>query len=220
MSVDLNRVQNCDVLKGLPGDIQKKIADQATLAEMSAKTTLFDCGDACNNLALVLSGSVRVFTRSPSGREISLYRVNRNELCIITLSCLLGGDTYPASGVTDDKVTAIVLSDPLFHILVEQQRDFRTAVFHLFGQRLTGFMQLIDEITFHKLDQRLAGFLAQGGSVVNDSHQEIADELGSVREVVSRLLKQFEERNWIKNARKKIEVLDRLALENYAADAE
>jgi CRP/FNR family transcriptional regulator len=80
-------------------------------------------------------------------------------------------------------------------------------------------MQLVDEITFHKLDQRLAGFLAQHGPEVNESHQQIADELGSVREVVSRLLKQFEERNWIRISRKQIEVVERQALEDYANDA-
>ena len=218
MSVDLNLVQSCDFLKDLPGGVQREISDQAALAEIPAKTTLFDCGDSCRALALVLSGSVRVFTRSPSGREISLYRVNKNQLCIVTLSCLLGQDAYPAVGVTDERVTAIVLPAPLFHKLVEEQRGFRTAVFHLFAQRLTGFMQLIDEITFHKLDQRLARFLAQHGPTVNESHQEIADELGSVREVVSRLLKQFEERNWIGISRKQIEVINGQALEDYAAD--
>lgn len=219
MSVDLNLVQSCDSLKDLPGDVQKEISDRAALAKIPARTALFDYGDTCEALALVLSGSVRVFTRSPSGRQISLYRVNKSQLCIITLSCLLGNDIYPAAGTTDEDVTAIVLPAPLFHKLVEEQRDFRTAVFHLFAQRLTGFIQLVDEITFHKLDQRLAGFLVQHGPEVNESHQQIADELGSVREVVSRLLKQFEERNWIRISRKQIEVVERQALEDYVTDA-
>lgn len=219
MSVDLNLVQSCDFLKNLPRNVQKEISDRAALAEMPAKTALFDCGDSCQALALVLSGSVRVYTRSPSGREISLYRVNKSQLCIITLSCLLGDDSYPAAGMTDEDVTAIVLPAPLFHRLVEEQRDFRTAVFHLFAHRLAGFMQLVDEITFHKLDQRLAGFLVQHGPEVNESHQEIADELGSVREVVSRLLKQFEEKHWIRISRKQVDVVNRQALEDYAADA-
>ena len=219
MSVDLDLVKSCDSLKDLPGDVQMEISDGAALARIPAKTALFDCGDSCKALAVVLSGSVRVFTRSPSGREISLYRVNKSQLCIITLSCLLGDDTYPAAGMTDEDVTAIVLPAPMFRKLVEEQRDFRKAVFHLFAQRLTGFMQLVDEITFHKLDQRLAGFLAQHGPEVNESHQEIADELGSVREVVSRILKQFEERGWIRISRKQIEILDRQALQGYATDA-
>lgn len=218
MSVDLNLVKSCDSLRNLPGDVQMAISEQAALAEIPARTALFDYGDTCQALALVLSGSIRVFTRSPSGREISLYRVSKDQLCIITLSCLLGDDVYPAAGMTDEHVTAIVMPSPLFHNLVEGQPGFRTAVFHLFAQRLTGFMQLVDEITFHKLDQRLAGFLAQHGPEVNESHQQIADELGSVREVVSRLLKQFEERNWIRISRKQIEIIERQALEDYSAD--
>ena len=218
MSVDLNLVQSCESLRDLPLDVQKAISEQATLAEVPAKTALFECGDSCRALALVLSGSVRVFTRSPTGREISLYRVNKSELCIITLSCLLGDDVYPAAGMMDEDVTAIVLPAFLFRKLVEEQPGFCTVVFQLFAQRLTGFMQLIDEITFHKLDQRLAAFLVRQGPKVNESHQEIADELGSVREVVSRLLKQFEERNWIRISRKQIEVVDTQALAGYAAE--
>ena len=217
MAVDLDLVRDCESLTNLPDDVHRKIGNQASLANIPAKTQLFDCGNACSALPLVLTGSIRVFTKSPSGREISLYRVNRSELCIITLSCLLGSDTYPATGVTDEDVTAIVLPRFLFHELMSDQPEFRTMIFHLFATRLTGFMQLVDEITFRKLDHRLANFLLQHGPLINESHQEIADELGSVREVVSRLLKQFEEKNWIKIARKQIEVVDREALGDYVA---
>jgi CRP/FNR family transcriptional regulator len=217
MTVDIDVIRNCESLTNLPDDVQKNISDQASLATIPAKTQLFDCGNACSSLPLVLTGSIRVFTKSPSGREISLYRVNKDQLCIITLSCLLGSDPYPATGVTDENVTAIVLPRFLFHELIGNQPEFRTMIFHLFATRLTGFMQLIDEISFRKLDQRLANFLLQHGPRINESHQEIADELGSVREVVSRLLKQFEEKNWIRVARKQIEVVDRNALGDYAA---
>ncbi|MCB1772646.1 MAG: Crp/Fnr family transcriptional regulator [Gammaproteobacteria bacterium] len=218
MSVDIDLLQRCDSLGDLPIDARQLITENAVLARVPGKTALFDCGDTCNSLALVVSGSVRVFTRSPAGREISLYRVNRDELCILTLSCLLGGDVYPAAGVTEDDVVAIVLPAPLFHRLVDEQRSFRTAVFHLFAQRLAGFMQLIDEITFRKLDRRLAAYLAQRAPELDESHQQIADELGSVREVVSRLLKQFEDRRWISISRRKIEVVDLETLKVYAAD--
>ena len=86
MSIDLDLVQGCDSLKDLPGDVQKEISDREALAKIPSRTALFDHCDTCEALALVLSGSVRVFTRSPSGREISLYRVNKSQLCIITLS--------------------------------------------------------------------------------------------------------------------------------------
>lgn len=218
MRVDVNLLEQCESFKELSTETKRLIAEQAVLAKVPEKTPLFDCGDTCNSLALVLSGSVRVFTRSPSGREISLYRVNRDELCILTLSCLLGGDVYPAAGVTDDEVTAIVLPAPLFHRLVDEQHGFRTAVFHLFAQRLAGFMQLIDEITFRKLDRRLAAYLLQRAPELEESHQHLADEMGSVREVVSRLLKQFEERGWIRISRRKIEVVDLGALRDYARD--
>lgn len=215
MPVDLGLVQNCASLTGLPAQVHNEIAVQASLVSIPANTLLFDCGSSCGALPLVLSGSIRVFKQSESGREISLYRVNENQLCIITLSCFLGGDSYPASGVTDEDVTAITLPRPLFLQLIERQKSFREIAFHLFAERLAGLMQLIDEVTFHKLDQRLAVLLLQHGPQINESHQQIADELGSVREIVSRLLKQFEGKGWIRLARKHIEIIDTDALQSF-----
>ena len=181
-----------------------------------AGTLLFDAGNACQALPLIISGSIRVFKRAENGREISLYRVNPGELCIVTVSCLLGGDSYPATGVSETEVTALALPRPLFLALTESLPSFRQAVFHLFGERITGLMQLVEEIAFRKLDQRLAGLLAARAPLLRGSHQQLADELGSVREIVSRLLKQFEDQGWIRLGREKIEVLDADALGDFS----
>lgn len=219
MSVSLELIKNCGPLSELPADIQEDVSQQVKTVSIPANTTLFDYGSACVMLPLVLDGSVRVFKQSESGREISLYRVTKNQLCIVTLSCLLGGSNYPATGVTESAVSAIVIPDSLFHQLLAEHKSFRESVFQLFAERMSGLMQLINEVTFHKLDQRLAQLLLSKGSVIKESHQQVADELGSVREIVSRVLKQFEERNWIKLARKQIEVLDIKALEQFSSDA-
>lgn len=157
-------------------------------------------------LPLVLSGSIRVFKRSESGREVSLYSVTNNQLCIVTLGCLLGGNSYPATGVTEEAVSAISVPNTLFQELLVGDEGFRQSVFSQFSARITGLMELVDEVAFQQLDQRLAHMLRQRGPVINESHQQIADELGSVREIVSRILKQFEDRGWITLARRKIEI--------------
>lgn len=212
-------INRCATLNRLPGDIRSRVAGSASKLIIPPQTTVFDNGHACQALPLLLSGSIRVFKRSPSGREISLYRVTADELCIITVSCLLGGDNYPATGITENEVTAIVLPRSLFIELTGSQAPFRETVFHLFAERMSGLMQLVDEVAFQQLDQRLAALLASRAPLILDSHQQIADELGSVREIISRLLKQFAAKGWIKLARKRIEVLDKDALLHFAENA-
>jgi CRP/FNR family transcriptional regulator, anaerobic regulatory protein len=202
----------CPTLSNLPEAERDTLARQAVALSAPAGTELFDAGRACQALPLVLAGAIRVFKRAESGREISLYRVQPGELCIVTVSCLLGGDAYPASGVAETDLTAIALPQPLFLRLTETHPPFRRAVFHLFAERLSGLMQLVEEVAFRKLDQRLAALLVTRAPLLLGSHQQLADELGSVREIVSRLLKQFEEQGWIRLGRERIEVLDPEAL--------
>ena len=218
MSVDLDDIQQCELLATLPEEIQKSLCDQVRQVSIPANTQLFDRGGSCVMLPLVTQGSIRVFRQSESGREISLYRVTKDQLCIVTLSCLLGGDNYPATGVTESDVTAITVPDGLFHELIASQRQFRDSVFQLFSERISNLMGLVNEIAFHKLDQRLAQFLITQGPVINGSHQQIADELGSVREIVSRILKQFEENKWVTLGRKQVEIIDFDALEKYSTE--
>ncbi|MDD4880243.1 MAG: Crp/Fnr family transcriptional regulator [Gallionellaceae bacterium] len=210
-------IQQCPSLAGLPAAERNAVAGQAIAMAAPAGTLLFDTGHACQALPLVISGAIRVFKRAENGREISLYRVHRGELCIVTVSCLLGGDAYPATGVAETEVTAIALPRPLFLRLTETHPPFRQTVFHLFAERLSGLMQLVEEVSFRKLDQRLAALLAARAPLVLGSHQQLADEMGSVREIVSRLLKQFEDQGWLALGRERVEVLDPEALLAYAA---
>ncbi len=210
-------IRQCPILADLSPDLAVKVAHYALPMTAAPGAILFDAGNACQALPLVIAGSIRVFKRAGNGREISLYRVNPGEICIVTISCLLAGDAYPATGVAETDITALALPRPLFLELTETHPPFRQAVFHLFGERLTGLMQLVEEVAFRKLDQRLAALLAARAPMVLGSHQQLADELGSVREIVSRLLKQFEEQGWVHPGREKIEILDAAALHNYAA---
>lgn len=207
----------CPTLAGLPEADREAVLGQAVAMAAPAGTLLFDSGFACQALPLVVDGAIRVLKRADNGREISLYRVRRGELCLLTVSCLLGGDAYPATGIAETAVSAIALPRPLFLRLTEQQPPFRQAVFHLFAERLAGLMQLVEEVSFRRLDQRLAGLLAARAPLLLGSHQQLADELGSVREILSRLLKQFEDQGWLRLGRERIEILNPQALRHYAA---
>jgi len=216
MSEIAQLLSKCPLLSGLPAAGADEVLRHAIALKAPAGTILFDTGAACQALPLILSGSIRVFKRAETGREISLYRVSQGELCIVTISCLLGANAYPATGVAESEISAIALPRPLFMRLTESHPPFRQEVFHLFAERLSGLMQLVEEIAFHKLDQRLAALLAAHAPLVTGSHQQLADELGSVREIVSRLLKQFEEHGWIRLGRERVEIQDVAALQAFA----
>lgn len=205
------------ILGQLPPFLAEEVARQAMSIEAPAGTLLFDAGSACQALPLVLSGGIKVSKRAENGREIRLYGVHPGELCIVTVSCLLGGDPYPATGVAETAVSALALPRSLFLRLAAEHPPFRESVFSLFSERLTGLMQLVEEVAFRKLDQRLAAWLVARRPQIVASHQAIADELGSVREIVSRLLKQFEDQGWVKLGRERITVEDSVALSRLAA---
>lgn len=194
-------------LTHLPDPLAREVAGRAQAIQAPAGAVLFDAGMACQALPLVLEGRVKVSKRADNGREIRLYSVAPGELCIVTVSCLLGGEPYPATGVAESPVQALALPRPLILRLVAEHPPFREMAFHLFAERLSGLMQLVEEVAFRKLDQRLAAWLAPRAPLIQASHQAIADELGSVREIVSRLLKQFEEEGLVKLGRERVEVL-------------
>ena len=161
-------------------------------------------------------GAIRVAKRSSGGRELPLYRVLPGESCIITSSCLLGHSDYNARGITEGETQLVLLPRPLFDELIATPA-FRDFVFALFSERMADLMQLVEEVAFRRLDQRLAALLLGKGRTVHLTHQQLADELGSVREMVSRLLKGFAEQGLVRLGREQVEVLDPAGLRRLAS---
>ena len=160
----------------------------------------------------MLSGTVKVLQRYPNGRELPLYRVKPGESCLLSGSCLLGHSDYTATGIAETDVDVLIIPSVNFHALIASDETFRTHVFQLFGERLATLLSLVEAIAYQKLDQRLAALLLAKGNPVQATHQALADELGSVREIVSRLLRAFEDRGWIDLARERIKIVDRAGL--------
>lgn len=197
----------------LPASLQHLVCQTAVSMHLPANHLLFQEGDNCLSFVLPLSGNVRVVKPDVSGREILLYRVRPGNSCILTVSCLLGDQMYTARGIVDRPVTAVALPKPLFIELITQSEPFRTHVFKFFGQRLAELIQLIEELRFQRLDQRLAQHLLRRAPILRTTHQQLADELGSVREVISRLLLEFKEQGAVGVERGKIQILNRAILE-------
>ena len=203
-------------LAKLPEGLAREVERQSRPVHAPAGAVLFDAGAACEALPLVLEGRVKVSKRAENGREIRLYSVHPGELCIVTVSCLLGGDPYPATGVAETALSAVALPRTLILRLVAEHPPFRDMAFNLFAERLAGLMQLVEEVAFRKLDQRLAALLLGRGRIVHATHQQLADELGSVREMVSRLLKGFVDQGLVSLGREQIEIRDAAGLRRIA----
>lgn len=186
---------------------------------MPAGRRIFGPGQAPSSFLLLLEGSVRVHQISESGREIVLYRVSEGESCALTTACLLGYQDYIAEAIAETDIRAVAIPRQTFDELVARSPQFRQFVFLAFSRRVTDLCRLIDEVAFQRLDMRLAGRLIErshGADAIDLTHQELAAELGTAREVVSRQLNELQRRGWIAVSRGHIEIKDRAALESLA----
>ncbi|QDF98310.1 transcriptional regulator [Azoarcus sp. DD4] len=206
------------VIDALAPAARERLLAAARWMDIPAGALLFDDHQSCEGFPFVVEGSVKVAKCAPNGRELPLYRVSPGETCIISSSCLLGHEDYNARGVTESATRLMLLPKAVFDELLAD-RAFRDFVFHLFAERIADLMQLIEEVAFRRLDQRLAALLLGKGRVLHVTHQHLADELGSVREIVSRLLKGFAEQGLVKLSREQIEILDPAGLRALAGGA-
>jgi len=209
-------LQKYPMLQELSETDQTAILETARLISVPGGTVMFDENQPCQGFPLLLSGSIRVIKTAPNGRELQLYRVVPGESCILTSSCLLGHTRYQARGIAEDILEIVLLSAASFQALIGKHEAFRSYVFHLFSDRLTDLMQLVSAVAFQKLDQRLANLLVNKPSPILATHQVLADELGSAREIISRLLKGYAEQGWVKLGREQIEVTNTTALRKLA----
>ncbi|KPF45740.1 transcriptional regulator [beta proteobacterium AAP121] len=205
------------VLAELPAAERQAVLDTEALhVHAPAGTLLFDEGSACQGFPLLLAGSVRVARGSPGGRTLELYRVTPGEVCVVSTACLFGQGALSAHGQTTE-ATELVLLSPAGLDRWCQQAVFRRHVFGVLADRLAELMALAEAVAFQRLDQRLAQALLGHGLALATTHQALADNLGTVREIVSRLLARFERAGWVRLSRERIEVLDGAALRQVAA---
>lgn len=193
-----------------------RIVEHGIYRKAPAGTVVFDAHTPCAGFPLILAGTLKVLQRYPNGRELQLYRVRPGESCLLSGSCLLGHADYTASGIAETDVELLVVPASDFHALIAGDAVFRNHVLELFGERLAALLELVEAIAYQKLDQRLAALLLAKGDPVRATHQSLADELGSVREIVSRLLRAFEDKGWVDLARERIRIIDRDALATLA----
>lgn len=186
--------------------------------QVPANIVLFEETSPCMGFPLVLSGEVRVARGGSSGRSLELYRVGPGEFCVVSASALFGRAPMPAVGATTQASELVLIPAATFEAWTAFE-PFRRYVFGLFAERLADVISLAEAVAFQRLDQRLAATLLGRGALVQVTHQALADELGTVREMVTRLLRRFERAGWLALGREQIELLDPSALRRVAEGA-
>ncbi len=208
------------VLQGADPELIREFKQAAFYARIPAGRDIFAEGNRIDAIALLISGVVRVYKIGETGREITLYRFGQGESCILTANAILSRQSFPAIATVERDAEAVMIPAETFRDWVQRYDSWRGFVFDLLSQRLSSMMAIVDEVAFRRLDRRVAGLLVERsrmGEAIRITHQEIAAELGSSREVVSRLLEDFAERGWIRTGRGMVEVTDRASLETRSA---
>lgn len=198
-------------MKGLAA--LQALAARSPLMQVPAGARLFDAGQACPGFPVLLEGSVRVGLASPDGRQLELYRVEPGEVCVVSATCLFAGRTSMAVGEARSATRLRLISPADFEQLCEQDAEVRRYVMGLLAERMAELFALVEAVAFQRLDQRLAALLLARGPVLAQTHQQLAAELGTVREIVTRLLRRFERDGLLRLGRERIELLDRAGLE-------
>ena len=177
-------------------------------------------GDHVDAIALLISGVVRVYKIGETGREITLYRFGNGESCILTANAILSQKNFPAVATVEKEAEAVMIPADTFRDWVRRYDLWREFVFELLSERLSSVMAIVEEVAFRRMDVRVASWLIERGQrsdPIHITHQEIAAELGSSREVISRILEDFSAQGLVEVSRGSIKILDRDALQARSA---
>lgn len=200
--------------------LTREFQRNAYFAKIPAGREIFVEGDSVNGIALMMSGIVRVFKISQSGREITLYRFGEGESCVITANAILHQQDFPAIAMVEQDAEAVMIPAETFSDWVRRYDEWRDFVFYLVSDRLASLMEIVDEVAFQRVDRRVASFLLERSPLnapIRITHQEIANEIGSSREVISRILEDFSARDMVNLARGEIQVIDPDGLKIYTS---
>ncbi len=206
-------------LSKLEEPIRKALIERSQIVQLPSGTLIFGPGKAPESLLLLLEGTVRVQQVAENGREIVLYRVQAGESCVLTTACLLAYEDYLAEGLAETAIQAVAIPRAVFEDLIARSSLFRRFVFTAYSRRITDLFVVIEEVAFKRIDLRLAQKLLELGRSsghVHLTHQQLATELGSAREVISRQLHEFQRRGWVSATRGDVRLTDIRALDDFA----
>jgi len=198
---------------------------QSSFLEKSAQIENFSSGalihrseGGCKGIMAVLSGALRVYCLSEEGREVTLYRVEKNDVCILSASCLMDSIVFDVVIEALGETQVCLLPSPALHKVEEENPLVSLYIYKNATEKFSEVLWTMQEILFMKIDRRLARFLhdeslRQKSLTLSITHEEIAKEIGSVREVVTKTLKYLAQEKIISLGRGKIEIIDKESLD-------
>ncbi len=213
-----NWIEHFEGLNHLPENLKEELIAGSRVVEISEGTQVFEHGQSSNNLLLLLEGTMRVRQKSDTGREIFLYRANAGESCVMTSAFMLAFEDTAVDGMAETDVRAVSIPRRTFDDMMARSQVFREFILKSYSRRISDLMELIDDLVFQRMDVRLASRLlelAQDG-VVRATHQTLGNELGTAREVISRMLSEFQRRGLVEQSRGEVRILNSGGLERLA----
>lgn len=202
---------------------QESLRDVVEFKQLTQGEVAYEPGWDCSHFLMCLSGQTRVYRSSESGREILLYRVASGQTCVLTTSCLMANSTFPAESIAEQDTLLAAIPTKQFNMLMSQSIRFRQFVHNNYGELLTDLILLVNEVAFSRIDSRLARYLlkiADKNDTIKSTHQQLASDMGSVREVISRYINEWERQGWIESQRGKLTLLNKDALNQYSEKSE
>lgn len=194
---------------------------QRTFLEQNLRTEVFSAGKLihrsdgeCRGIMAVLSGSLRVYCVSDEGREVTLYRVEKGDVCILSASCLMDSIVFDVLIEAVEETIVSLIPSAVLHKVELENPLVELYIYKNATEKFSEVLWTIQQVLFMKIDQRIAlalhdERLRQKSNVLSVTHEDLAKQIGSVREVVSKTLKYMEEEGLVRLGRGKIEILDR-----------
>lgn len=211
-AAEFNRIsQTLSVFRDASSQLVREFQQAAFLAKIPAGRDVFLEGNRVDAIALLISGVVRVYKIGDTGREITLYRFGYGESCILTANAILSQKSFPAVATVEKEAEAVMIPADTFRAWVKRYDPWREFVFELLSDRLSTVMAVVDEVVFQRMDRRVASLLITKSNIlhpIRTTHQELASELGSSREVISRILEDLSQKGLIEVGRGIVAVLD------------
>ncbi len=208
-------VEHFPALKAITDPTWLAVANTARTIKIPAHTYIFHDGEPCKQYLLVFAGSVNVQKVTEDGHEITLYHIQPGHSCELTTACLLGDSCYHAEAITTTAVEAVTIEKQAFMRALNDSTDFRNFIFSAIDSGMNELATLVEEVAFGPMEQRIAQHLLDSSllsNLIKTTHYDLAVELGTAREVVSRLLKKFERQGWVKLHRGKVEIIEKSRL--------
>lgn len=193
---------------------QQMLVDSSKFIEFKKRQNVHDSQDKCLGIIFIVKGQLRTYMLSEDGREITLYRLFDNDICVMSASCVLDAITFDVRIDAEEDTKAIVISSQVFNKLKELNKDVELFAYKMATTRFSDVMWAMQQILFMGVDKRLAIFLSDeisktGKMSIEYSHEQIAKYIGSAREVVSRMLKYFASEGIVEMSRREIKIIDR-----------